>query len=67
MSKRLNRLRDAIVHEVDFIIAELPPSEEDLAGWTLLQKTLLKLGADVEDVVQTIKESREGVSVDHTT
>jgi len=64
MSKRLNRLREAIVHEVEVVLTEVKPEEEDLAAWTLLQATLLKLGGDVEDVVQDIK-TREAVNVDH--
>jgi len=67
MSKRLNQLRDAVVHEVDVVLAEVEQTEETLAGWTLLQATLLKLAGEVEDVVQTIKDSREGAHVDHTT
>jgi len=64
MSKRLNRLRDAVVHEVELVLTEIPPSQEDLAGWTLLQKTLLKLAGDVEDVVQDIKAER-GTEIAH--
>jgi len=69
MSKRLNQFRDAVVHEVGVVLKEVEQTEETLAAWTLLQKTLLKLAGDVDDVVQAIKvqDRREAANVDHTT
>jgi len=65
--RSLNTAREAIAGGVEELIKEVPPNEENLPNWVLLHKTLLKVAGDVEDVVQTIKDSREGAHVDHTT
>jgi len=60
---RLKKVREIVVCEVDFLLEHESREEESLADWTLLQKTLLKVAGDINDVVQEIKKERDEASV----
>lgn len=60
---RLKKVREIIVCEVELLIEHELKDGESLAGWTLLQKTLLKLAGDADRIVQAIKRAREEASV----